>query len=94
MELCKLSDRLSNPSIPIPISTNIQQSVRKQIKNLNKDELHFLKDLCIFQTSFKAESLPKMLNVTDSDVKKYIPKLLEQNIIKKQQSSMQMSTRL
>ena len=83
MELCKLSDRLSNPSIPIPISTNIQQSVRKQIKNLNKDELHFLKDLCIFQTSFKAESLPKMLNVTDSDVKKYIPKLLEQNIIKK-----------
>ncbi|UTY26762.1 diguanylate cyclase [Treponema denticola] len=83
MELCKLSDSLSNPSIPIPISTNIQQSVRKQIKNLDKDELTFLKKLCIFQTSFKAESLPKILNVTDSEVTKYIPKLLEQNIIKK-----------
>ncbi|UTC74535.1 diguanylate cyclase [Treponema sp. OMZ 792] len=83
MELCQLSDSLSTASIPIPISTNIQQAVRKQIKNLNEDELNFLKDLCIFKSSFKAEALPKILNVTSAAVKKYIPKLLEQNIIKK-----------
>ncbi|UTC64818.1 diguanylate cyclase [Treponema sp. OMZ 788] len=82
-ESCKLSDSLSNPVIPIPISTNIQQAVKKQIINLDKNELNFLRDLCVFQTSFKTEFLPKMLNVTASAVKKYIPKLLEQNIIKK-----------
>ncbi|UTC66355.1 MULTISPECIES: diguanylate cyclase [unclassified Treponema] len=82
-ELCMLSTNLSNPSIPIPISANIQQAVGKQIKELNKNELNFLKDLCIFHSSFKAEILPEILNTTDETVKKYIPKFLDQNIIKK-----------
>ncbi|TWI78589.1 diguanylate cyclase [Treponema putidum] len=82
-ELCKLSANLSNPSIPIPISANIQLAVGKQIKELDKTELNFLKDLCIFKSSFKIQTLPEILNVTASTVKKYIPKFLDQNIIKK-----------
>ena len=82
-ELCKLSVNLSSPAIPIPISVNIQQAVKRQIKDLNKHELLFLKDLCIFKFSFKIQILPEILNITDTSVKKYIPKFLDQNIIKK-----------
>lgn len=82
-ELCKLSVNLSSPSIPIPISANIQQVIRQQVKSLDKNELLFLKDLCIFKFSFKIKTLPEILNVTEKTVQKSIPKFLAQNIIKK-----------
>ena len=82
-ELCKLSDNLSNPSISIPISSNIQQAVGIQIKELDKNELFFLKNLCIFRTDFKVQILPEIFNIPDTTVKKYILKLLDQKIIKK-----------
>ncbi len=82
-ESCKLSTNLSNPSIPIPISANIQQAVKRQIKNLDKSELTFLKDLCIFKFSFRIQALPEILNATDTIIQKSIPRLLDQNIIKK-----------
>lgn len=82
-ESCKLSPNLSNPSIPIPISANIQQAVKRQIKDLDKNELNFLKDLSIFKFSFKIQTLPEILNVTEAIVQKSIPKFLDQNIIKK-----------
>lgn len=82
-ELCKLSANLSNPSISIPISSNIQQTVGIQIKELDKNELFFLKNLCIFRTDFKVQILPEIFNIPDTTVKKYILKLLDQNIIKK-----------
>lgn len=82
-ELCKLSENLSNASKPIPISQNIEQVIKNQIKNLDKEELDFLNNLSIFKTSFKVEHSYKVFNIKPAIVRKYLSKFLEQNIIKK-----------
>lgn len=82
-ELCKISANLSNPAKQIPISKNIEQEVKKQVKDLTNEEVSFLKDLCIFTSSFKVEFLPKVLDIKTSRIEKYLSKFLDLNIIKK-----------
>ncbi|AGT45258.1 diguanylate cyclase [Treponema pedis] len=87
-EICMLSNNILDVSLPIQISSNIEQAVKTHLKNLNTEELLLLNAMSIFQNVFTLDDIVNIAAFKKADIKKYFYNFLENNIIAKADSGL------